>query len=307
VSTILIGVNASERSADAIAFGRRLASVSDARVLLACVDTDNDRFAGSRDGDRELLRKAAHDVEHGISDRLEGIAADRVVVRTMANPSPAHALHNLAESERADVIVVGSSHTSSLGRIAPGSTGERLLHGAPCAVAVVPHGYRTRADDPFHRIGVAYDGSEEATAAVGSGVELARALGAELELIGVATGGAYGAPGMMGGIGYVAPPEDVDRIVQEGLDRLRAGLPSDVTAHSMRFAGDPAQKLAERSAALDLLVAGSRGYGPLRSVLVGGVSGRLMRMAQCPVIVLPRGADTPLGALFGSTASTVAS
>ena len=42
------------------------------------------------------------------------------------------------------------------------------------------------------------------------------------------------------------------------------------------------------------MLAGSRGYGPLRSVLVGGVSGRLMRTVQCPVIVVPRGAEAPL-------------
>ena len=33
---------------------------------------------------------------------------------------------------------------------------------------------------------------------------------------------------------------------------------------------------------------GSRGYGPLHSVLVGGVAGRVVREAACPVIVLPR-------------------
>jgi nucleotide-binding universal stress UspA family protein len=49
---------------------------------------------------------------------------------------------------------------------------------------------------------------------------------------------------------------------------------------------------------LDLLIMGSRGYGPLRSVLVGGVSGRVMRSAHCPVIVVPRGIEAPLGSLF---------
>jgi nucleotide-binding universal stress UspA family protein len=40
-----------------------------------------------------------------------------------------------------------------------------------------------------------------------------------------------------------------------------------------------------------IAVTGSRGYGPLRSVLVGGVSGKLIRKAHCPVIVGPRGAQ----------------
>jgi hypothetical protein len=52
------------------------------------------------------------------------------------------------------------------------------------------------------------------------------------------------------------------------------------------------------------MLAGSRGYGPLRSVLVGGVSGRLMRTVRCPVIVVPRGAQEPLGALFATQTAT---
>ena len=59
--------------------------------------------------------------------------------------------------------------------------------------------------------------------------------------------------------------------------------------------------LVERSHDLDLLVIGSRGYGPLHSVLLGGVSGRVIRDAACPVIVVPRGAEVPLGALFATT------
>ena len=41
-------------------------------------------------------------------------------------------------------------------------------------------------------------------------------------------------------------------------------------------------------------------------MLVGGVSGRLIRTAQCPVIVVPRGIEAPLTKLFGNAASTVA-
>ena len=110
----------------------------------------------------------------------------------------------------------------------------------------------------------------------------------------------------MGGPVYVDLSQDVERFVQEGLDTLVAGLPADVTADSVRLEGDPAGELAERSAGYDLMVTGSRGYGPIRSVLVGGVSGRLMRTAQCPVIVVPRGADAPLGALFTTATATAA-
>ena len=47
--------------------------------------------------------------------------------------------------------------------------------------------------------------------------------------------------------------------------------------------------LAAASGDLDLLVCGSRGYGPVRRVLLGSVSRRLSHEARCPLIVLPRG------------------
>jgi nucleotide-binding universal stress UspA family protein len=110
----------------------------------------------------------------------------------------------------------------------------------------------------------------------------------------------------MGGLGSATLREDIERSIQAGLDTVVAGLPDDVTGESVRLAGDPAGQLGEHSGRLDLMLAGSRGYGPLRSVLVGGVSGRLMRTVQCPIIVVPRGVQKPLGALFGAVTATAA-
>jgi nucleotide-binding universal stress UspA family protein len=222
----------------------------------------------------------------------------------VGNPSPAHALHNLAEVERAALVVVGSTHTSRAGRVHPGSTGERLLHGAPCAVAIVPRDYRLHAGETIRRSGVAYNATDEATAAVDAAADIAHACAAELDVIGVISADSYSTPALIGGPSVYSLREDVERHVQEGLDAIVAGVRDDVTARSVRLAGAPADRLAEHSAQLDLLVTGSRGYGPLRSVLAGGVSGRLMRCAQCPVIVVPRGIEAPLGSLFGDAAAT---
>jgi nucleotide-binding universal stress UspA family protein len=41
---------------------------------------------------------------------------------------------------------------------------------------------------------------------------------------------------------------------------------------------------------IDLLVMGSRNYGPLRRTMVGSLARQVMTRAPWPVIVLPRGA-----------------
>jgi Universal stress protein family len=53
-----------------------------------------------------------------------------------------------------------------------------------------------------------------------------------------------------------------------------------------------------------MLLVGSRGYGPLLSVIVGGVAGRVVREAACPVIVFPRGAlNTKADSVFAEMAT----
>ena len=282
MSTILIGVDASARSEDAIAFGRHLADVSRADVVVACAFPYSARPSRANATYREALADDAEQTAREMRDRLDGIAAERLRIRIAANPSPAHALHDLADAERAELIIVGSSHTGHLGRVLPGSTGERLLHGAPCAVAIVPHGYRTRADQPIRRIGVAYDGSDEATAAVTAARRSRPRLRRRARDRRRRRARPLRAAGAMGGPIEVIPIADLEHYVQESLDRVVADLPEDVEATTVRLAGDPAEALGEHSATLDLLLAGSRGYGPLHSVLVGGVSGRLTAPPSAP-------------------------
>jgi nucleotide-binding universal stress UspA family protein len=56
--------------------------------------------------------------------------------------------------------------------------------------------------------------------------------------------------------------------------------------------GEPAEVLAEGASDVDLLLLGSRGYGPVKGTMLGSVSARVMAAAPCPVIVIPRGAGS---------------
>lgn len=307
MSTILIGVDASERSEDAVAFARQLADASGAHLVIANAYPYSDfPNRASNTAYREALRDSSLDLVREMRTRLDGLPEQRSTIKITANTSPAHALHAMADVEDASLLVVGSSHTGRARRVLPGSTGERLIHGSPCSVAVVPKGYH-RDPEPIRTVGTAYNGTPEARDAAFSAVELARALGAELVVIGVADATAYGTPALMGGPSVASLRVDIDRHVQEYLDAFLAELPDDVKTSSKRLTGDPAELLTAYSKHLDLLVMGSRGYGPLHSVLAGGVSGRVMRGAHCPVIIVPRGVETALASLVGgATATTVA-
>ncbi len=123
MSTILIGVDATARSEDAVALARRLARLGDGDVILATVTPDRDE---------------GHATVRRMRELLAGIEPERIRAAILPGRSAARGLHDLAVAEAAALIVVGSTHTGRLGRVRPGATGERLLLGAPCAVAVAP-------------------------------------------------------------------------------------------------------------------------------------------------------------------------
>jgi nucleotide-binding universal stress UspA family protein len=293
VSTILIGVDASDRSEDAVALGRRLAMAGDARVVTAAV-TPSDH----------PQRDEAHATVRRMSGLLAGIAPERIRTAVVAGRSPAQALHQLAESDHAAVIVVGSTHRVRLGRVQPGGTGERVLAGAPCAVAFAPHGFRAHDDRPVRRVGVAFDGSAESHAAFAAALTAARVHDAVLEVITVIPVEVLGAPAFGGAPEHELIRSDVEAVLRQAQRDAVSDLPDGTRVEALELEGHPASVIAERTPELDLLFIGSRGYGPLHAVFTGSTSGPVLRSAHCPVIVLPRGVETPLADVFEATAAT---
>jgi nucleotide-binding universal stress UspA family protein len=303
MNTILVGVDASEHSEDAIAFARTLGRASNARIVVACAFRHVDQVQPGGDPAFHLTaRQQAQQTAWRLSHRLDGIDSGRVRTCAVAISSRDHGLHQLASSEEAAIVIVGSSHASGLAQLVPRGIGAQLLHDATFAVAVVPDGYRTLADQPIRRIGVAYDGSAESRAALAAAIAVVHAFGAELEVITVVSHQVLATPTMMGGPGYLNVDESFGREARAQLDTVLAGLSSDLLAQGTILDGRPAYQLTRRSKHLDLLLLGSRGYNPLHALLADGVSGRVLRDAHCPVIAIPRGAKSPFEFLAGSPA-----
>ena len=70
--------------------------------------------------------------------------------------------------------------------------------------------------------------------------------------------------------------------------RAVAELDPSLNAEAVVLRGDPLHEVRRCTSEADLLVVGSRGYGPMRGAMSGTLSGRLMRVAAFPlVLVLP--------------------
>jgi nucleotide-binding universal stress UspA family protein len=253
---IVAGVDRRQGGRDALALAallRRLGGAELTAVYVYRFDRtvhvdDADTVEAELHGD--LVAELEQELAHA------GVSARPVVV---SDAFPARALQALAERDGADVVVVGAPHRAGAERVLGGDVAAGTLQGAPCAVAVAPPGF-AEADRGLSTVGVGYDGSPEAREALRLAGRVARAAGAELTVV------------------SVAPVP----VAEHEAAALAAGATFEAVA------GRPAAELTRRSADLDLLVVGSRGHGPVRRLLLGSTSTRLVRDARCPVLVVPR-------------------
>jgi nucleotide-binding universal stress UspA family protein len=176
----------------------------------------------------------------------------------------------------------------------PGAVGERLLHGAPCPVAIAPEGYGVRQlDRP--RIGVAFDGRAESRAALSLATRLAERIDGRVDVFTACPPYDTDPDGVAPGWTVVSGADLTrHRHAHEALELARGLVPPAIRGDVELVPGRPEQALAESSREVDLLVCGSRGYGPVRTVLLGGVSTSLAHRSAAPLIVVPREAALPI-------------
>jgi nucleotide-binding universal stress UspA family protein len=302
---IIVGYDPKSSDRSPVAFALRAARFTGAPLVIACVGSDSGAHEARVEDD--LMQSAGGALE----EFQRELDAEDVAVETveLESTSAARALHEAAEERDAGLLVVGSTNRGAVGRVLVGSTAERLMHGAPCPIAIVPHGWQAGAG--LNTLGVAFVESEEGHEALRGAYALARRAGAKLRVLTAVK------PGVRATYGEQTAGGDVTRgkgeVAVEGEMRVRAehevreaiaALGDDVEVESDTFVEDPAEVLIGVSQNLDLLICGSRGYGPRRAVLLGGVSRRLAAEAHCPVIVLPRGVASSLEALIGEAAAS---
>jgi nucleotide-binding universal stress UspA family protein len=222
------------------------------------------------------------------------VLAERIVERDggelkivhVEKGSPADALQALAERGDADLVVLGSTHHAAIGSVAPGSVAEHLLHGARCRLVIAPKGYaeEDHSQDRLRVVAVGYDGMAESQAALDEAAALARKFGGSMKVIGVMTP----VPAIGAAAAAQAGPE-AGPDFQTRVHNAVAELPAELRALPVIERGDPVKKLLEvTEVGVDLLVLGSRGFGPVMRLLIGSVSSRVIRGAACPVMVVPR-------------------
>jgi nucleotide-binding universal stress UspA family protein len=284
---VVVGFDGSPSGEDALPLARACARVLDTTLVVATVHPAPAPISSAR-VDAEWVADRHRQAEN-ILDTARRLLAGTYPAeyRIVASSSAAHGLHDLAEELDASMIVVGSSRAAREHRLFAGSTADRLLAGSQAPVGVAPAGLRNRDLGVPQHIGVAYIDTADGRAALALAVRLAARVGARLTLYTVVPDEAEVVLPVIGRDAEQAFAATAHESFQHTLDLAIAGLPAEVPATGQVLTGDIVHVLAELDE-VDVLFCGSRGYGPARRVLLGGVSSRLVRQARSPIIVVPR-------------------
>ncbi|WP_437811755.1 universal stress protein [Sorangium sp. So ce1078] len=266
-----------------------------------------------------LIAGALHAPLHGLLVCSESIDASEVpahlgvppealqgvVLDVAASEDPPGALASAARGRGAAIVVVASEPEELMDeRLGVGQLAARALEAAACGVVVV--GPATRPSSRLERILLPLDGTPSTAASVTPAGELARRLGAELDIVMVGCASPrkeddHGAPpvstpapsepGAMVAPLYVDQPQhEWPAFTEEFLARFLGAIghcPHDVATRFFLGKGEPAAEILRFAGQLasDLVVLVWHGHledhhgGVFRDVLCG---------APCPVMVLRR-------------------
>jgi nucleotide-binding universal stress UspA family protein len=262
---IVVGFDGSRSAVRAAETADRLALRVGARLSLVNVAPLRVGVHGavSRHESREL---AEQEGEHLFAE-LDGVASDARLRVELGDPVVE--LSRLAYHEEALALVVGRRGRSSASAALLGTVSGRLIAAAPVPVLIGPEG-PPRPGGGGIVCGV--DGSDHARRAVVAAARLAARMDVRLTLVAADDAVAGGRSG-----------DVLSDAAQTAADA------ADVEIALLAAVGDAAHQLArvaaEREA--DLVAVGPRGRGPWRAALLGSVTTCLMRLAACPVLVVP--------------------
>lgn len=232
---------------------------------------------------QQAYEQAGQAVLDQAAEIVRAVADDVRVTTALVPGGPAYAL--IEESERADLVVVGSRGHGGFADVLLGSVGVQVSAHARCPTVVV-RGHQ-RAGGP---IVVGVDGSPASGAALRFG--FAEALRRRLPVLAVC---AWAAP-LPTGIGEALAAALADgHSPAEHAAAARAVLSDAIRPLKAEFAGvevheavveqTPAAALVEASQAATMVAIGSRGHGGFAGLLLGSTSQHVLHHAGCPVVL----------------------
>jgi len=181
-------------------------------------------------------------------------------------------------SEKAELVVVGSSGRGAVGRFFLGSVSSGVVHSAKCPVAVIraEASFLPHSNNAPVLVGIDFSPASERALAIA--FEEAARRGVALTVLHAWSDVAIFEVLALGW------KSDADRSLAEYLAGWQERYP-DVKVRQIVTLDRPGRALLEESESAQLVVVGSHGRGGLGGMLLGSVSNAVTQAVQTPVIV----------------------
>lgn len=207
----------------------------------------------------------------------------------IATGIPSKEVIAVAGAEEADLIVVGTRGKTGLEHVLLGSTAERIIRTAPCAVLTVPAA-KERAEDDLKvsvtRMLVPVDFSECSLGALEYGALIAQRANPSMTLLHVLEPVSYGLDFTLP---HMAQRESSKTAITKRLSDLVSAVTSLGLTSDFRMAGGlPVDSIldAARAQSVDMIVMGTHGRRGVSHALFGSVAESVLRRSSCPVLTV---------------------
>ena len=291
-STVVVGLDRSDPGRSAAEYAAKVADRRNLPLRLVHAFEPSQYAVGPRainwTADVEgVMRDASQRL---LEETTEALRVDYPDLEVSSRLQPGSAAETLIEeSERAELLVLGSRGSGGFADLIIGSTALHVASHARCPVVVVPGALVDVT--PRRGVVVGVDGSELSAAAIQFAFQFASETRERLTGLHAWYDPAPTGVGLM--MPLVFDPAMVVKeeklILAESMAGWSEKYPDVEVVHEV-VRNHPVHALVTRAATAELLVVGSRGRGSVRSLLLGSVSHGVLHHASCPVAIV-RGAS----------------
>jgi nucleotide-binding universal stress UspA family protein len=290
--TIIAGFSSSRQGSAPLNLAAQLARTTGEKIIAAVI-VERALPAGVDPIEDEYRGFIASQASSALERVVEQVRGD-LDISTIVHPSRSisQGLMELVAQHGADLVVVGSSSSGLLGRIALGSVTERLVHTSQVPVALAPRGYPA-SPVPLQRLTVAYGGAADAVGLIATSAELAQQWKVRLRIA-----------------SFTVPPltlfgGSIERSAEELVVQQWTNKTTDAAVKQLNAAreevsipdvdvvigtGTDWRQAVENIAweTGDVLLLGSGAAGPMAQVFLGSAASKILRHAPVPVMIVPK-------------------
>jgi nucleotide-binding universal stress UspA family protein len=294
IRNILCAVDVSDASGQVMQHAGALASAHEAALLVvyvfhppAALRLALPQYAG------EMLDSAARtELLADLDELAEPLRQRGLSVHTrICEGRPVREIVRAAETQEADLIVMGTRGRSGIGRLVLGSVAEETVRSAGCPVLTVPPGVAEHTVEDsmvsFEHILCPIDFSPESMAALDMAISVAEPAGGTVRVLHVVE---WFDRGQLERHRLLNAPDYPGQAVQDAQDRLRSPIRRsarcEINVLDVVVAARPYTAVLREAEAhrTDLIALGVRGSGSADLLISGSTTNRVLREAPCPVL-----------------------